>query len=248
MKQILLALALVLSATAGAQGRLQPMRPVVPGDSSFTLADQAIDATRRLSMMTAHRAYSMNPNDLTQVLRLLQSAEALVMGPPIGSPQGPTCQLQGYGDYRGYSWNYLITLDGKTLDASNDFSEALTKLSSLQSSGICVRPFSPQDTCELAGYNSYRGYSWNYLIKVKNEIIEANNDFSIINSRLKGLEQAGVCRPMAEQKCSLQGYGAYRGYSWNFRVLIGSEIVDAFNNSEESTARLTELRRLNLCF
>lgn len=166
-------------------------------------------------------------------------------GPGPGPIPQYGCEIIGYGSYNGYTWNFRLKSNGQIVEGSDSFETILTKLASYESNNLCRVQ---TQNCKLTGYGSYRGYSWNYRFSVGSENIVLGSDSrATILGNIKTLQNRNVCSTYNYSQCSLLGAGSYRGYSWNYRVAIDGEIVDATDSNSTAMSIITEFRTAGLC-
>lgn len=109
-------------------------------------------------------------------------------------------------------------------------------------------PAPVESNCKLIGAGIHNGLSWNYRISLNGSTLDAADNFGIILSKLTKLRQSGVCNTAMQGVCGLSGAGIYRGLSWNYRLGIGDEMIDAFDNFDAVVSRKRELEAASLCF
>lgn len=113
--------------------------------------------------------------------------------------QGPVCSLLGVGNYGSYYYNYRITIDGNTVDATDSFTTALSTIEQLKETGLCSKT-SANNQCVLLGAGRYGSYYYNFRIGLKNLESSAVTEIAGTDSRstaldmIQKLKAAGLCQ------------------------------------------------------
>ncbi|MGE0615825.1 MAG: hypothetical protein AB7P04_09300 [Bacteriovoracia bacterium] len=238
----------------GNPGRPVPHLPPSGGPAQ-ALAAKAEDLARDLRQ----RGHRLSGAQSARIQDLLREAQAELDNygptPPIPGPYPPSpgpypprvnqCELVGPGVHNGYNYNYRILVNGSSLAAADSLDTALSKLRDLEAARVCTTVV---EACTLSGVGTHGSYNYNFRVSVGGAQVAAADSMSSIESIVGKLEQAGVCRVQARGACQLLGGGAYRGYSWNNRIAIGNEIVDADDNLTNALNKMNNLRAGGYCY
>lgn len=159
---------------------------------------------------------------------------------------GGVCELSGHGSYRGMIWNFRMSLNGETVEASDSFESILSRMNQYQTNGLC-RQATPKE-CSISGRGSYRGLTWNYRVNLNGSPIQATDNFSSLQNIVRRLQDANVCFVQPRERCQLMPGGSYRGLRWNYLINIGYETVDASDYFNSAVSRMEEMRRSGFCY
>jgi hypothetical protein len=108
-------------------------------------------------------------------------------------------------------------------------------------------PIQNGPACGLKGYGTYKGYYFSYMVTTGDEVVDATNSLTEALGKITKLQQAGVCSTRNRNTCSMDGYGTYKGYYFNYKILLNGEVVDSTNEFTDLTQKLNALRAANLC-
>lgn len=166
---------------------------------------------------------------------------------PAPQPAPSVCELAGAGEYNGFPYNFRVTINGATLEGDNTLDGALSKLNRFVSTGACTRSLVPA-SCGLTGYGEYRGFPYNYRVLLNGGLFEGANRLHDVLLVTRKLKETGVCQAQPTQNCNVLPAGEYRGFPFNFRVAIGTDVVVGTNSYDEAAEHMKILRADGFCF
>ncbi len=232
-----------------------------------------IEKSRQLQQTVRIYAQTLSTRDLMQLEKQLDLAIQTAIGrgmgggrPPIepcppGRRCGPggtggginnsypasVCKLLGPGSANGWTYNFRIALNDQVMEGTNNLDQALQILNRYAQDGMCI--VSPEETCKLAGPGSYSGWTYNFRVMAGELALSGTNNSNEALATMKQLENAGVCRMNGRpEACQLLGRGSYAGWSYNFRVAVGAEVLNGTNDYNAAKTFIDTLKNSRLCY
>lgn len=230
--------------------------------SSLSMAatpEQVIQKASAVRQYVRTNAYRMNQRELAlvdqQLSRILRGSTGPGPVPypdpnpypnPNPYPQSQ-CRLMGIGQHGGYTYNYRLALNEQTIEASNSLDTILGKIDQYRRDGICTTLVS--DTLSLSAIGQYGGYTYNFRVMLGGSAIAASNSLDTALGLLAKLDTAGVGRVLSPNAtCQLLPNGNYGGYTYNYRVGVGSEVMTGTNSYSTATSVIQQLRAASICY
>lgn len=240
--------------------------------ASAATPQSVIEKSRLLSQTIRTYSQSLSPRELTQLETQLDRALQIALGRggvgsgggypvdpcPPGRRCGPgnggggyvpasTCRLLGNGSANGWTYQYRIALNDQVMEGTNDFEAAIKQLNRYVQDGMCV--LAQEDTCKLAGPGKYAGWTYNFRVVVGEAAFAGSNNSADALHVLKRLEESGVCRVNVRmESCQLLGRGNYSGWTYNYRVAVGADVLSGTNDYNEAKSFMDTLRIARVCY
>lgn len=178
-------------------------------------------------------------------------------GPGRGPGRGPgdngrypplaECKLLGRGSHAGWTYNYRISLNGQTMEGSDQLDPILEKIAQYSRDGFCA--ILGQDVLTLAARGSYAGWTYNYRVMMNGEAIAGSDDLEAALATIAKIDAAGIARAArASLACQILPRGSYAGLTYNYRVGVGSEVMSGSDSYSTVTAMIDRLRQARVCY
>lgn len=232
--------------------------------SSLSMAatpEQVIQKANAVRQHVRTNAYRMGPRELAlvdqQLTRILRGNTGPGPVPypdpnpnpyphPNPYPQSQ-CRLLGIGQHGGYTYNYRLALNEQSIEASDNLNTILAKIEQYRRDGICTTIAS--DVLTLSARGNYGGYTYNFRVMLRGEAIAASDNMDTALATLAKLDTAGVGRVLSPNAhCQLLPTGNYGGYTYNYRVGVGSEVMIGTDSYPTATSVMQKLRAASICY
>lgn len=231
--------------------------------------EQVMDKARLVSQRVNAQAMRMSGNQLSslnsQLSRILADLGPGMPGPggpgpgpggpgPHPGPGGPggpipraECKLLGRGSHAGWTYAYRLALNGQSMEGSDQLDAILDKIDQYRRDGICG--VVGLDLLTLGARGSYAGWTYAFRVMLNGEAIAGSDDLEAMLATIAKLDSARVARtagPIAA--CQLLPRGSYAGWTYNYRVGVGADVMSGSDSYAAITATIQRLRQARVCY
>jgi hypothetical protein len=133
------------------------------------------------------------------------------------------------------------------MEGGDQLDAILVRIDQYMRDGICS--VAGQDLLTLGARGSYAGWTYNFRVLLNGEAIAGSDDLEAMLTVISKIDSARIARSFgATAPCQLLPRGNYAGWTYNYRVGVGAEVMSGSDSYASATATIQRLRQARVCY